>query len=224
MSIQVEAPAISSDVDMVTELYLGPGGLDAYLKLVGDGKNPLIKYRNGSLTLMSPSQRHERGAERIDDLIKAVCDELGIDSRATASTLFRRPGMDHGIEADKTYYIEHEHAVREAAGDIDLSAYPPPDLAVEVAATHDPAKSLAVCRELGIPEVWIYRVRQRSLEFLVLDEQGHFVAGKASRAFPFLTAADVLPWVESSDEEPDRLWRRRLRAWVREELGGRRGG
>jgi Uma2 family endonuclease len=229
MSIQLEEPAVStrpgidSDIDMITSLRIDPGGLDGYLKLVGDSHGPLIKYRDGSLTLVSPSHRHERGADRLDDLIKAVCDELGIDSRATASTLFRRAGFDHGIEADKTYYIEHEPDVRAVAGEIDLARYPPPDLAVEVVVTHDPSKSLAICQELGVPEVWVYRVKRGSVEFLHRDAQGPYAPAPASRAFPFLTPADVLPWLEALAEEPDRAWRGRLRAWVRDVLGPRRG-
>ena len=139
-----------------------------------------------------------------------------------ASTLFRRPGLDHGIEADKTYYLAHEPDVRGLSGDIDLTVSPPPDLAIEVVVTHDPAKSLAVCAELGIPEVWVYRVRRQALEFLHLDESGRYAPSAASRAVPFLTPADVLPWVESPADEPDRLWRGRLRAWVSEVLAPRR--
>ena len=222
MSTQLEAPAVLGDVDMVTTLDIGPGRLDRYLDLVGDRRNPLIKYREGSLTLVSPSQKHERGAERIDGLIKGVCAVLGIGYRSTASTLYRRPGFDHGVEADKTYYIEHEPAVRGVDEEIDLTVYPPPDLAVEVVVTHNPAKSLAVCQELGVPEVWVYRVKRRSLEFLHLDAQGRYVPAQSSRSFSFLTPADVLPWIESQTDEPDNLWESRLRAWVRDELAPRR--
>ena len=105
--------------------------------------------------------------------------------------------MDHGIEADKSYYIaQRAGGARHREDEIDLTVYPPPDLMVEAVATHEPKKSLVICRELGVPEVWVYRVRRRSLEFLHLDAQGQYQAGPASRAFPFLTPADVLPWVE----------------------------
>jgi Uma2 family endonuclease len=183
----------------------------------------LIKYHEGSLTLVSPSRKHERGSDRLDDLIKAVCDGLGIDCHATASTLYRRPGMDHGIEADKSYYIANEPAVRDIEEDeIDLAVYPHPDLMIEAVATHEVKKSLVICRGLGVPEVWVYRVRRRSLEFLHLDAQGQYQAAKASRAFPFLTPADVLPWIAPTAGESDRAWRSRLRDWVRDELAPRR--
>jgi Uma2 family endonuclease len=144
-------PAI--EIDMVTDLDIGPGGVDRYLELVGDHAGPLIKYRRGRLTLVSPSHEHERGAERLDGVVKAICAELDIDYYASSSTLFRQPDLDSGIEADKTYYVAHEPDVRGVKGGIDLAIYPPPDLVVEVVITHNPAKSLAICRELGVPEV-----------------------------------------------------------------------
>src|SRR4051812_17623905 len=92
---------IDLDIDMVTTLEVVPGGLDLYLELVGDCHGPLIKYRHGSLTLVSPSPSHERGAERLDGMVKAICAELDVDYKAMASTLFRRNDLDSGIEADK---------------------------------------------------------------------------------------------------------------------------
>lgn len=228
MSTQVDEPAVSTEidipsgVDMVITLDIGPGGLDRYLDLVGDRRNPLIKYREGSLTLVSPSRKHERGGDRIDGFVKEVCDVLGIDYHATASTLFRQADRDHGIEADKSYYIANEPAVREIEDEIDLTVYPPPDLMIEAVATHDAKKALVICRELRVPEVWVYRVRRHTLEFLHLDDQGRYTACPTSRAFPFLTPADVLPWIESTSKESDRVWRGRLRAWVRDVLGPRR--
>jgi Uma2 family endonuclease len=224
MSTEVDEPAVrAAETDMVTHLPLVPGGLDAFLNSVADRRRPLIKYRNGSLTLVSPSQKHERSAERLDDLVKAVCDGLGIDSLATASTLFRRPGMDHGIEADKTYYLAHEPDVRDL-DEIDLSVYPPPDLVVEVVVGHPATDSLAVCQELGVPEVWVYRPRSRSLTFLHLDAQkARYEPSTSGRSFPFLTTEDVVPWVVGGPNEPDRLRRERLRAWVRDVLAPRRG-
>lgn len=222
MSLQlVQEPAVLPDIDMVTTLEIGPGGLDRYLSLVGDRRNPLIKYRDGSLTLVSPSKRHERGADRFDGLIKGVCAVLDIGYQATASTLYRRPGMDHGIEADKTYFLAHEPDVRGIDDNIDLTVFPPPDLAVEVAVTHDPRKSVAICRELSVPEVWVYRPRRRTLEFLHLDPQGQYVPATSSLAFPFLSPADVLPWVESTADESDNAWESRLRTWVRDVLAPR---
>lgn len=212
--------------DMVVTLPIAPGGFDRFLDAIEDRVRPLIKYRQGSLTLVSPSYTHERRSDRLDDLVKAVCDVLNIPIYSTASTLYRRRGRDHGIEADRTYYLEHEAALRGFRGEqIDLDVYPPPDLAIEVIFTHGPTQSLLICQELGIPEVWVYWAKKKRLEFLQLDAaEGCYAATPSSRAFPFLTPEDVLPWVEADEDEPDNVWRRHLRAWVRDVLGPRRAG
>src|SRR5262249_34849615 len=78
-----EIPVVDP-MDLVIELEIGPGNLDRFLELVGEEPGPRIKFLNGSLTLVSPSARHERGVDRLDPVIKAVCDELDIHYFATA--------------------------------------------------------------------------------------------------------------------------------------------
>ncbi len=200
MSTQLDEPAVSVDVDvpagvdMVTTLYIGPSGARP---LSGTGRGlpqppDQVPRREPDARVTVPPARTRRRADRRGH--QGVCAVLDVGYRATASTLLRRRGQDHGIEADKTYYIGTPPPSAASGVTIDLAAYPPPDLAVEVVATHEPTKSLDVCRELGVPEVWVYRVKRRqSLEFLHLDAQGQYSARPASRAFPFLTPADVLP-------------------------------
>lgn len=208
--------------DMVVHLDIGRGNLDRYLALTGGAHSPLIKYHDGALTLVSPSGPHERSADRLDRIIKAVCEELDIEFYATASTLYRRPDRDHGIEADKTYYVANARAVENRiGGEIDLAVNPPPDLAVEAVYTNSPAKALLICQELGVPEVWVYWVKKRVLELLHLGADRQYASEPVSRAFPFLTTEDVLPWVEEPQGEPDNRWARRLKAWVRAELAHR---
>lgn len=207
--------------DMVVNLDIGEGNLDRFLALTGDSRTPLIKYHNGELSLVSPSGPHERGVDHLDGIIKAICAELDIDYYATASTLYRRPGRDHGIEADKTYYIANAGAVGDIIGGIDLAVSPPPDLAVETVNTNSPAKSLVIYQELGVPEVWVYWVKTRVLEFLHLGGDGRYSLEPTSRSFPFLAPGDVLPWLETVRGEPDNRWEQRVREWVRTELAPR---
>ena len=229
MSTQLEEPAVSIrpgidlDIDMVTSLRIDPGGLDGYLKLVGDSRGPLIKYRDGSLTLVSPSHRHERGAERIDGLIKAVCAVLG--HRLPRDRLDALPPRGVRPRDRGGQDLLHRTRARRARGrgrDRPDARTRPPTWRSRSWSRTIPPKSLAICQELGVPEVWVYRVRRGSVEFLHRDAQGQYAPAPASRAFPFLTPADVLPWIESIDDEPDNFWEERLRAWVRDELGPRR--
>ena len=55
MSTQVEEPAVlAADIDMVTTLNIGCGGLDRFLDLMGDRGDPPIKDRQGALPSRPP--------------------------------------------------------------------------------------------------------------------------------------------------------------------------
>lgn len=85
-SPMAQAPAPD---DVVMTLPLVPGGFDRFLEVIDDRVRPRIKYRAGSPTLVSPSHAPERCSDRIDDLVKAIGDELDIPIHASAVTLFR---------------------------------------------------------------------------------------------------------------------------------------
>ena len=218
-------PEISARPDMVIPLGLvGPEGLEAAMTLIGDRSRPRLFYERGELTLMTPSALHEDCAERIADVVKAICFGLQIVYRPTGSTFFRRADLKHGIMADKSYYLENELSVRGLRDEIDLDCFPPPDLVVEVVVSHPAQRSLEICRVLGVPEVWVHEARRGTIDFLHLDAEGEYRFEKSSRAFPFLSGADLLPWLEASSSESYNEWESRLRDWVRDVLGPRRLG
>lgn len=49
--------------------------------------------------------------------------------------------------------------------DIDLTIHPPPGLVIEVDNTGDAKSALPTYARIGVPEVWIYKVREKSLWF-----------------------------------------------------------
>ena len=213
----------ASNADMVTRLgHVGWAGLEAYLSMIGDRRGPRVRYREGYLTLVTPSQLHEDRSDRLDGLVKAICVELAIAMRPTGSTLFRRRDLDHGIEADESYYLANVGGMRRVNDTIDLNVCPPPDLMIEVAVTNPVVNALAIFRALRVPEVWTYDAPREQLAFLGLDAAGEYVERSTSRSFPFLRSAEVVPWLESPDDELYHLWESRLRAWVRDVLGPRR--
>lgn len=193
-----------------------------FVTLIGDRSGPRIRYQQGSLTLVSPSQPHERCADRLDHVVKTVCMELRIVYQATGSTLMRRDDLEHGIMGDKTYYIAHEPQVRGKV-EVDLNVDPPPDLAIEVEITNPAAGAIATWQNLGAPELWVYYGRRGALSILHLNDQGRYVEATSSRAFPFLTTAEVRDWVAQELPEPGGEWERRFSEWVRNELARRRG-
>jgi Uma2 family endonuclease len=116
-------------------------------------------------------------------------------------------------------------AVRGVRGTIDLTSYPPPDLAVEVVVTHGAGLAKEVCRELGVPELWIYDVAEARMTFWQRRRTGalagQYVARERSRTFPFLRVADLPPWLEDTDaSDGDELVR--MQRWAVATLAPRR--
>ena len=219
-------PALKTPAtDMVIPLDITPGGLDHLLALFGDRPNPLVKYRNGKVLLVSPGANHERAVQRLDMLLLAICTALRIEYRAYRSTLFRKPGLDHGVMPDLTYYVQNAPAVRRVRGKIDLTSYPPPDLAVEVVVTHGVELAMEVCKELGVPELWVYDVGESRMTLWQRRRGGTrgtaYKPRERSLAFPFLEAADLSPWLEDTDAA-DSTEFVRMQRWARAVLAPRR--
>ncbi len=207
--------------DMVVTLEIGANRLDRYLKLVGDRNGPRIKHLDGSLTLVSPSGPHERTSDRIDGVIKAICEELDIGFLAFVSTLYRLPGRDHGAEPDESYYFANAEKILPACDEgapaqLDLGIYPPPDLVVETVYGHSASKALKIYAELKVPEVWVYLIKKKTIQFLRLDGTAVYLPVTASLSLPFLTPADVFPWAAESKGLMSNVWAKRVRAWVRD--------
>lgn len=198
--------------DRVVTLDTVEGGLDLYLKMVGDQGGPRIKYHNRRLTLVSPSRDHERASRRLDLIITAICEGLRIRFQPDGSTLYRLPDQRNGIEPDSSYYIQNESVVRDLTGDLDLTIHPPPDLAVEIVVSHRPDHALRIYQELGVPEVWVYEENVARLVFHVLQASEEYVAADQSRAFPLVRPEEVQELL--LDTSDILTWLEKVRAWV----------
>jgi Uma2 family endonuclease len=219
---EAEGPMATTAGDQcVTLRDIGWKGYKTMLRLLGDRGVPRMIYLDGDLWLSSPSFAHERLKGRLNQLIMAVVVELNIPCTPTGRTTFRRRSRRAGVEGDETYYLANESRIR-GKGRIDLRVDPPPDLAIEVAHTHDTAAAVAAYRRLRVPEVWICD-RER-LRLLVLQADGRYARSERSAAFPFLTAAEVFEWVRRPWTAPETEWMRAVRAWARETVAPRRRG
>lgn len=209
---------------MVVPVEITPGGLDGLLELFGERPNPLIKYRNGKVLLVSPGEDHERAVQRLDVLVLAFCTALEIEFRGYRSTLFRRPELDHGVMPDLTYYVQNASTIRGIRGRIDLASYPPPDLAVEGVVTHGHELAMEICRELEIPELWVYDVANGQVTFWQrrrAGSRGSYAPCARSLAFPFLLASDLPSWLEDT-EAGDNSEFVRMQRWAQTVLAPRR--
>ncbi len=78
--------------------------------------------------------------------------------------------------------------------------------------------AVEVSRRIGVPEVWVST--EKGLTFLVLGTDGHYAESSTSRAFPMLSAPEVLEWIRRplSDAESELDWIQALRRWAEEIL------
>ena len=216
--------------DRITEIQINPvDGLEHYLKAVeGQPRQGRLKCDGRSILLVSPGRPHESASDQFETLLKEIFDVLDIDAVAMRSTLYRLPEPDQNkaFEPDQSYYIGNWEKVL-GRDEIDLSAYPPPDLVVEVVDTNPALRSMGICLSLRVPEVWVYEVRKRRLVFKGLTEEAGQPACyrdlEHSRVLPFLTPAEVAPWGEETLESSNGF-KRRVRQWVETEILPRHRG
>jgi len=178
---------------------------------IGDRRNTLFHYLNGTLEIMSPLSLHEGSNRFIDDLIRAFADELEIDLRKLGSLLMKLPEQKLGAEPDSCYYIQNEPIIR-GKEIIIVGQDPPPDLVLEVDITNPSDRRLPIYALLGVPEVWRYD--GYSLEFLALQD-GKYTAINKSVSFPDLPAAIIVEYVQQRLALGESATLREFRKWVR---------
>lgn len=184
---------------------------ESLLRDLGD-RRIYVTYDEGRLELMSPLLDHESWKKWIAQMIDIVCLERGIEQRSAGSTTFKRQDLAKGLEPDECYYIQNERRLR-GRKRIQLPADPPPDLVVEIDVSHRALDREGIYRALGVPEIW--RFRRGRLEFLVIVA-GSYRAQPASRAFPFLKAADLQRFLDRLPHESQIAVMRAFRDWVRD--------
>jgi Uma2 family endonuclease len=159
---------------------------EALLTELPESRSTRIAYYRGTLEIMSPLASHERPHRIIGYIVTAILDAQGRDWDDFGSTTLKRPQIA-GVEPDTCFYIQNAARVR-GCTDLDLSANPPPDLAIESDVTSK--TTLDAYEALHVPEVWIYRNQQ--LKIYVLQENG-YVESSTSPTFPNLAIAELIP-------------------------------
>lgn len=178
---------------------------------------PRMAYDRGDLEVMSASSKHETLKSLIARLLETFTEVLGIDIVGTGSTTFKVELKERGLEPDESYYIRNESAVR--GKDIDLSADPPPDLAIEIDLRRSSIDKLGIYAALGIPEVWSHDGKRVVVH--LLEPSGDFVERDRSVALPELPMEELAGFLDRMGSESDTQIVRTFRRWVEERFGTR---
>ena len=181
-----------------------------------------LTYDRGELEIMSPLLEHDDDGELLGELVFTLTDELGLPLKRGGSTTLRRRLKQRGIEADKCFWIANAHRMA-GRRRLALRTDPPPDLAIEVDVTCSSLDRMSIYAALGVPEVW--RLQGDTLTFHILGADGDYATADCSRAFPQITPADLLGFLQEARQAGDEnVVIRRFRKWIRQHRAGARSG
>ena len=159
---------------------------ETILTNLGEKRNTRVAYYQGTLDIMSPLAIHERPHRIIAYIVTAILDSQRRDWEDFGSTTLKRPPIA-GVEPDTCFYIQNFNRVK-GCTNINLSIYPPPDLAIEADVTS--ITTLNAYIAIGVPEVWIYKDGQITIN--VLNENS-YIPSSSSLVFPNLDITQLIP-------------------------------
>ncbi|NEQ95543.1 MAG: Uma2 family endonuclease [Cyanothece sp. SIO2G6] len=177
-----------------------------------------LTYDQGMLELRMPLDPHETYKKLIGRLIEATTEELDLEIRSLGSRTCDREDLAKGLEPDQCYYIQNESLVRDVE-QIDLTQFPPPDLAVEVDITRSSLDRFSIYSALEVPEIWRYDGQALTI-YILRDRQ--YEENECSLAFPTIDAERMTRFlnlrfgkgeVQSAISENQLL--KLFRAWLR---------
>jgi Uma2 family endonuclease len=174
-----------------------------------------LTYDRGSLQIMTPLLEHESPAALLARFVIVLTEELGLGVRSGASVTLRRRKRKRGLEPDGCWWIAGEPLMR-GKRHLDLRTDPPPDLAVECDVTSSSLNRMGIYAAVGVPEVWRYD--GTDLTFQLLQPDGTYAAHPTSRAFPFLTPADLTAFLALAASTEENALVRQFRDRVRQQV------
>jgi Uma2 family endonuclease len=202
-TLSPDAPLVLTDVSW-----------DEYVQIadeIGERPGVRVTYDQGRLEIMTLSPEHEAPSRLFTHLVSVIVEEMGLDYISFGSTTLRLKKISGGLEADDCYYIGDFSAVA-GIKRLDLTLYPPPDLAVEVDISHGSRSKFRIYAGLRVKELW--RFDGEFLEFYRLSGK-RYVLIQSSDLFPFLIP-DALPaFLEQGLSEGVISMRRAFRDWVK---------
>jgi Uma2 family endonuclease len=177
-----------------------------------------MSYLDGTLILVSPQFIHDSYGWWFGLMVAEVCEALAIPSRCTVSTTLQRKGdgprKGSAKEPDFGFYFRDNVLRMRRKKSIILEVDPPPDLAIEIDHKSDSSKALALYARIGVPEVWRFKVKSKTLWFGRLVGEKYETIERSVN-LPRLTPALVLQALDQIDEMGETAAKPWLRDWAR---------
>lgn len=170
-----------------------------------------ITFDHDEIELMTTSFPHEKPLDRLRDVVKVLCEELDRPCLPAGATTLRRADLLRGTDPDTCFYLANAPVV-ERMEQLDLSVFPPPDLAIEVDVSRSSLPRQPIYAALGVPELW--RHDDGAITIYTL-RTGEYAEVSASPAFPTVTSAALTRLLLEGANDLYVPFIRRVRQWAR---------
>jgi len=205
MSTQIisQAEAIVEMIDrmpadsLLTQHGVGWNDYEELLEAVGEASSLRICYDEGTLQIMTLSQRHEKYSTLIERMVDRLSTLLRVKVLFYGSATMRKRQKQKGVEPDACFYVQNATSVG-TKDEIDFSTDPPPDVVVEIDLHHESISKFPIYAGLGVPEFWRYDGGTLTIYLL---REGQYVSSDASQALPVLTSAVLTEFLGRSPKE-----------------------
>lgn len=184
------------------------------LKVFAEKPRVRMTYDRGRLEIMSPLLIHDNDADFLGQCVVYLINLQKRPRVSGGSSTLRRQSLKRGLEPDRCYWIESAPQVR-GKRRVDLKVDPAPDLVIEVDVTSRTIDKMPIYAAFGVPEVW--RMSGDILVFLEL-KGGQYVAIPTSRAFPFVTPADLLHFLDVARAQDETEAALQFIDWAKQKL------
>jgi Uma2 family endonuclease len=195
MTSAILAPVHQIEITPGSAICIGAIDWAEYLTLIqqlGEDRSTRIAYNDSILEIRMPGQLHESINRVLAAIVMTLAEEFGYEFNGLGSTTLNRPLLGKAIEPDSCFYIQNAQVGQGLATSI--SSNIPPDLAIEVDIASRSDGKFRIYQEIGVPEVWVYQSGGAIVIKQLAD--GEYLDVARSRAFPAVTTAQLIQWIE----------------------------
>ncbi len=167
---------------------------------------PRFTYNNRNLEIYTPSQKHEKKAEFLGDIVKTVAEESEIETLSIRSTTFKNDKVEKGAEPDGSFYLQSYDKVF-GMKKIDLEQFPP-DLVIEVDIFSPSINRFPIYAEFKVPEIWRYSNDEVKIH---LFDGENYLESDESLALPKVTSESLTQLLSESETMKHSAWLKNVR-------------
>jgi len=175
-----------------------------------------MAYDGRNLEIMTKGPDHEGYRQLLGHLVVEIARSSKLPLKGLGETTWKRSEIQRGIEADQCYYFNSEklRAAAKSRGDNDVTAFPNPDLAIEIDLSPSLIDRPGIYAAMGVAEVWRFDGEILTIERLGPDGRYEEVAAST---FLGVRPDEVARWLVAKDTSDEIAWLERLSAWLRNE-------